>query len=168
MLKLPKHAIIHLHGFATACLILARCAISGHLVFIAIWSIDNFKEANIKYLSDMLKMNTYSNDFSYLPDCDKITTVYYLWVLLLRVLQNVCCKIQGRFYSDWTTELSAKYFLIVAKCLERTWSMMQIGGIFFSSFSANNSYAVPQFKYFYQKVIAKACKCLISFINLWK
>lgn len=45
--------------------------------------------------------------------------------------------------------MSAKYFLIVAKCLERTWSMMQIGSIFFLSFSGNNN-VVPQFKYFYQ------------------
>lgn len=78
MLKLSKYTIIYLHGFATAFLILAGCAISDHLVFIAVWSTDNFKGANMKYLSEMLKMNTCSNDFSYLLDCDKITTVYYL------------------------------------------------------------------------------------------
>lgn len=36
-----------LHGFATAFLALAGCAISGHLHFIVVWSTDNFKEANI-------------------------------------------------------------------------------------------------------------------------
>lgn len=48
MLKLSKHAIIYLNGFATAFLVLAGCAISGYLVFIAVCSTDNFKEANIK------------------------------------------------------------------------------------------------------------------------
>lgn len=97
MLKLSKHAIIYLHGFATAFLVLAGCAISGHLVFIAVWSTDNFKEANIKYLSEMLKMNMYNTVYSYLLHCDKIATVYYLSVLLLRVLQYVYCKIQCKF-----------------------------------------------------------------------
>ena len=31
-----------------------------------------------KHVSEKLKMNTYSNDFSYLLDCDKITAVHYL------------------------------------------------------------------------------------------
>lgn len=40
--------MIYLHGFAIGFFVLAGCAISDNLVFIAVWNTDDFKEANLK------------------------------------------------------------------------------------------------------------------------
>lgn len=59
-----------LRGFGIGFFVLAGCAISDHLVFLQYRTQIILKTTLWKHLSEMLKVKTCSNYFSYLQDCD--------------------------------------------------------------------------------------------------